>query len=274
MGKCYLSPLGGCSSKMTLEHPFSKGLLDLVAPGGVVNYRGFPKGNGPRNNRKAGSNILCDVHNPSLSAYDAAIQAVARFLVGIGDSSNLGRGATCTIRGDHLERFLVKALAGTLAGNYKKQAPRICLDWLSSNVVPQMGQGLWVDSPRSGGKQLLVQDYGSTSLAPSAVDGTLRSWPALRPYVGFSKDLNVDLHFSGVLVEGITISIRSVPFTLSLNPITERPPGPIYRPGVLEFEDAAGGVHTLTLDWGNPAFDRVMRYTDRSGYWMGHPVSW
>ncbi len=84
--RCYARALGGCSSKISLEHPLSKAVLRIVAVDGKVEMRGLPGfSEGERRMLPVatlGTNVLCTAHNERLSGLDAV---AGKFMAALSD---------------------------------------------------------------------------------------------------------------------------------------------------------------------------------------------
>jgi hypothetical protein len=128
--KCYASSLGGCSSKISLEHYFSHSLYKLLAKGDPLHVEGMPwlpaDGSAKIPAKSLGSNILCENHNSALSKYDDEALKMFNHLRYESKSNN-----PIFIKSD-IERWYLKALIGCVIANKtaggKKWNPPI--DWL------------------------------------------------------------------------------------------------------------------------------------------------
>ncbi len=120
--KCYAKRLGGCSTKISGEHPFSDGILKAM--GGSFDVTGLPfiptNGSKRLTTKALQANILCTHHNSALSPLDG--EALAFFLGLQAISRNLTRDLqdastdlkTFDVDGSMLERWLTKILCGML----------------------------------------------------------------------------------------------------------------------------------------------------------------
>jgi hypothetical protein len=112
--RCYASELGGCSTRLSLEHYVSQAVLELL-----VDSSGYVVCAGPSFARRVpaqlfGSRMLCTAHNQSLSPLDAQ---GARFFsaihhVGTRFRSGLQGNTVVGVNGHDIERWLLKILIG------------------------------------------------------------------------------------------------------------------------------------------------------------------
>lgn len=116
---CYASCLGGCSTKLTLEHYLSDSILKLLDSGDGVRLQGPRFLNGgarvlPR--ATMGSKVLCKNHNSQLSALDTEALELFRTIAAADQLKDLaGRQSTKNLDGGLIERWLLKVFLGVRA---------------------------------------------------------------------------------------------------------------------------------------------------------------
>ena len=124
--KCYASETNDCSTKISLEHYISHGILRELANGqGKVNVGGMTwiEGKGrkwlPTGNIAA--NVLCERHNKALSDLDSiAIEYFKAIRKTSWEYNNEGNYTKNTVRifnGTDFERWMLKLLIGAVASN-------------------------------------------------------------------------------------------------------------------------------------------------------------
>lgn len=114
--KCYASELGGCSSKISLEHYISATALQVVTDNGDFVVLESPSFARRIPARVAGAKILCTSHNRALSPLDvvgtsffSAIHNVGRTLKAQSTAAN---SHVIGVNGHDVERWLLKILIG------------------------------------------------------------------------------------------------------------------------------------------------------------------
>lgn len=121
--KCYAKGLHDCSRKITLEHYFSKAVLRLLSPGGLLEVStGNDDKLGGIPVQSYGSRVLCDRHNRALSPLDRT----GAWLFG-GIQSAVSRSTERDppvrfVNGYAFERWLLKAACGSRVVE-KQQVP-------------------------------------------------------------------------------------------------------------------------------------------------------
>lgn len=154
--KCYASPLGGCSQKITGEHYLSRTILGrLTADGGQLNLSKFawqsPEESKILSPDAVKANVLCKAHNEALSAYDAIGGRFVELLLRSGSIDAGGLAATGLFNGEDLERWFLKTLCGVVAmeANVRRLRWHAPIAWLKSlfglteSMPSQMG--LWLN---------------------------------------------------------------------------------------------------------------------------------
>jgi hypothetical protein len=143
--RCYAAGLGGCSTKISGEHPMSAGALELWAGGRTVELRGFTWMQDHELHAipisRLASNILCKDHNSALSGLDTVGKRWVEHLAAVNaDINAVARPRPETmflINGHDLERWIVKMLCGLVVsgtvevpGIADPRAWRPPVDWL------------------------------------------------------------------------------------------------------------------------------------------------
>jgi hypothetical protein len=113
MSRCWAAVLGGCSSKVSGEHPISKSQYGGAE---TITVQGFPWCPQPKviGLASAVANILCKTHNEALSPVDEAAKALLTVLSLIRDRSEDKMPPAqfpmrrFTLSGDLFERWLLK----------------------------------------------------------------------------------------------------------------------------------------------------------------------
>lgn len=135
--QCYASALGDCRGKRrTREHYFSKGILELLAPREIGGFHCLKPGQCQPSIASLTAKILCEKHHQELSSLDEVAAQVYRFFdehvpaVVSGERRQL---ATVEVKGELLERWMLKTLVGLMAsGNVLNEGARIRLRCRSS----------------------------------------------------------------------------------------------------------------------------------------------
>lgn len=221
---CFAAGMGGCSTKMSLEHYVSHSVLKLMSDeDGMVGIDG-PSWTGRPPlvaASKFGAKTLCVAHNTALSDLDkvghrffAAFHSVPeRFAQGAEDSMRL-------VHGHDLERWFLKMLCGFAAMHQDKEwrPPRHWVRALFGKREITGGSGL-ICAVGEGSK---VRDQRRLVLSPMS-------------------DAN------SVLV-GLRVELAGIEFGLLMDGSAEKRPG-IYRPGTFRYRSTSTGQQQLIIAW-------------------------
>ena len=117
--RCYAKELGGCSSKLTLEHYLSHAIQKVLAgPEGMIKIRaGTEERTVPA--KTLGCKVLCEAHNNALSPLDDVGLRFFTALRMLGPSLEGGAAADLTlfgVNGLDVERWMLKLLIGAATG--------------------------------------------------------------------------------------------------------------------------------------------------------------
>lgn len=121
--RCYLSPLGGCSQKITREHFVSRNILERLAKK-TLKFEGVGHFFGGKDVVEIGidafsAKVLCDNHNPALSGLDdAAGRAFTTIETLCEDFKNANlrkKSSFYLASGLDIERWLLKVYCGLVA---------------------------------------------------------------------------------------------------------------------------------------------------------------
>lgn len=224
--KCYANRLGGCSTKISGEHPFSHAILDAM--GGSFDVVGLPfipvAGSKRLSTKALQANILCTNHNSALSSFDGealafflGLQAISRNLtLNVDDAStNL---TTFNIDGEKLERWLTKILCGMLAGWSRTDfvLPDMWLHHVFKKASLAVGSGFY-----------LATNSGSFKPGEEPLIIAVMTRPDGASRVPFGLRLNLN-GFQILLSLAGVITSDSPPVNFA------------YRPGALMVHDTAG----------------------------------
>ncbi|MCK1577795.1 hypothetical protein [Bradyrhizobium sp. 174] len=132
-GRCYLHPLGGCSTKITREHFVSRNILERLAEGKLLRLQNGGHLFGGKDNLEIGidsftAKVLCDNHNSLLSDLDtAAGRAFSDLEKAVPDLASDANASRLILNsGIDLERWLTKVYCGlTAAGAIRGQSGEI-----------------------------------------------------------------------------------------------------------------------------------------------------
>jgi hypothetical protein len=120
--RCYLSPLGGCSQKITKEHFVSRNILEKLTSATTLKFEGASHFFGGKDVAEIGigafsAKVLCDTHNSALSGLDeAAGRAFTTFEALSEDLKNsFKKGSFYLASGLDIERWLLKVYCGLFA---------------------------------------------------------------------------------------------------------------------------------------------------------------
>jgi hypothetical protein len=123
--RCYLSSYGDCGTKITKEHFISRTVLERVTTDKLtIENAGHIFGG--KNKVEIGvdsfaAKVLCDVHNPSLSALDTAIGIAFANMDALAKNMEKTADASKHIRSFHIssgldiERWMIKVYCGLVA---------------------------------------------------------------------------------------------------------------------------------------------------------------
>jgi hypothetical protein len=194
--KCYASKLGECSTKISNEHYFSRGVLDYLESLGTSPSVGVHWVSSTVQNVPLASwfqaKILCTHHNSLLAELDdealAFFNLCERAAVRLLSDSN-GNPSRWTINGDKLERWLVKSLCGFIvSGNATLRGKKLVnerppLAWLrflyGLDRMPK-GCGLYCQNrPKDP-----ILESGSLGFA-SLIDGQNHVYGSMMQLMGF-----------------------------------------------------------------------------------------
>lgn len=230
--RCYASILGGCSTKISLEHYISHSVLKLLSDSdGMLPVEGLPwlgpTGAMKIDAAKFGSNLLCTAHNEALSPLD---EIGHRFFVAIADipkyfeEQPTGPDRRVLVNGHDVERWMLKIAIG-----------------LGSVVLPKSKEWRpprhWVRT--LFGKRALTNG-GMSCIAPV---GSLVPRDAR---IGFAPMFWNQVEFVGVLV-----IVGGVRFMLLMS--DQAGEVDVYRPGSLRFSGRSSGVEQIVwLGWHSP----------------------
>jgi len=231
--KCYAAGLGGCSSKISSEHFFSKAVLKLLYDEPGFEVGGFPwqrkPGAGPPSPESLASNILCKDHNEALSTVDAEALQLFHSFDGVHkhltDERRSGH-LEFEVAGEIFERWILKVLIGVVAsGNAEKDNVRVpkskpSLEWL------QLLFGV-ESMPSACGVYALSQQHPFSvkgiSFAPLSRDNKILG--AILDIHGFRFLLAMvtpDVNRSGSLLENATYRPTYFEFSHDVRPCSAR----------------------------------------------------
>src|SRR5438445_5099914 len=109
---CYAAMLGGCSIKMSREHPMSQSIFGDIE---MVETLGLPMpARKPIAIKSASANVLCTHHNSLLSDLDSEVGKIADGMQHLRE----GRAAIVEIDGNNIERWFLKMAAGSAAARW------------------------------------------------------------------------------------------------------------------------------------------------------------
>jgi hypothetical protein len=143
--RCFAAALGGCSTKISGEHPVSAGALEVWAGGSTVELKGFTWMQDDDLRAmpisRLASNILCKDHNTSLSELDEVgkrwVAHLAQVNADINAVSSPRPVTMFLINGHDLERWMLKMLCGLVVsdtvevpGMAEPRAWRPRVEWL------------------------------------------------------------------------------------------------------------------------------------------------
>ena len=236
--RCYAAGLGGCSTKISAEHPISEGALQVWGGGSTIELKGFTWMRDDDLHEiptsRLASNILCTDHNHALSPLDkvgkrwvAHLSAVSEAIHDVGTT----QPATFLLMNGHdLERWVLKILCGLVA----------------SGSVEVRG----VDSPRNWRppRYWLEMIYGVQPL-PSGCGLNFMGQPGeeLRDKLAFGTISN-----SAVGPYGLAATFYGLRFILAMTTsrlglLTDS----TYRPAIIRSTNGTYEDHTL-LGWAKP----------------------
>lgn len=111
--KCYASALGGCSTKVSGEHYFSKSILEQIHLKPIVEsavHKGSSDGRYGISSLIA--NVLCTKHNSELSALDNGASRMYRALHGFEDDAKARAGGVAKINSLRKEAEMLSVMFG------------------------------------------------------------------------------------------------------------------------------------------------------------------
>ena len=132
---CYANSLRDCSQSISKEHPLSAAVLRRLTVGGTVRVRDFAFQNAgdvkhltPASLAPA---VLCERHNSALSQLDQAGTDFFLRMESVVRSASGGRAPMSRelFNGNDVERWLLKMMAGHIAGGWAKRDARQVPDW-------------------------------------------------------------------------------------------------------------------------------------------------
>lgn len=235
--RCYAAALGGCSTKISLEHPLSQAVLKLILVDGTVEIDGMswqPADEHRRFSvRSLGCNVLCTEHNRLLAPFDAEggklMQALTNGLLDQG-----ARGISW-FRGDRLERFMLKVLCGFVAGAMA-EAPGVDRGWTPPRD--------WLE---------VLFEQGSLSEKCGMY------------FIGEVGEADANSGFKASVVSnridgpyGLTLTLAGLPLLLAMTVPTPCPPdsllaGAGYRPARVQYlSGGSAPKRTIELRWRSP----------------------
>jgi hypothetical protein len=123
--KCYASLLGDCDGKITKEHFISASLLKHLHNDPEFSISGFMRPGIDAIYSKTplsmSAKMLCKKHNEDLSELDNEILKISRISADAWAHSSKGLALHCNVRGDFLERWVLKVTIGqAISGNAAK----------------------------------------------------------------------------------------------------------------------------------------------------------
>ncbi len=237
--KCYARAIGGCEGPISREHYFSEGVLKCI--GGfternatvygwnLAHIKGGP--DKPLDIGKLCAGILCKKHNNALADFDNAGKDMCKAAESFHNASKTRCRAdrTIPVNGDDFERWMLKALCGSLySGRVWKP---LAADW--KEVAPHVQ---WLEILYSRAK---IPDGKGIYWHPTACEGyteEVRRDANFRPL--FSAD--------GKSVIGMQAWFYGLRFDLVIGDPPYNSPAGIYRPGFIVID---GCGTTIRLDW-------------------------
>lgn len=189
--KCYAAAYGGCSERITREHYFTRGVLNLI---GDLEVRGLP-GSPVEQPRRLGikaltAKVLCEVHNSHLSRLDV----VGTHLFETFKQTGAGLPADPSFHlfnGLDVERWLLKVLLGfSASGAAPDEGRRVRL---SERPDPSLLAALYEGRPLGRGHGLYFVEPPHGRLIPGKLGFNLlfeRVGEREAKVVGVQADLN------------------------------------------------------------------------------------
>ena len=181
--RCYVSPLGGCGTKITKEHFISRNILEKITTN-TLRFDGAAHFFGGKQNIEIGiddfcAKVLCDKHNSSLSVLDDAaglafstIEALAR---ACGDLAKLGWAQTSfhLSSGMDIERWMIKVYCGLVAAKKIRSASGKTVK--RNALEPCLLNSLMETSPLPSPLGLYMHTFVGQQLKPGALSfGTIQ----------------------------------------------------------------------------------------------------
>ena len=233
---CYAACLGDCGGKISSEHPISENLLNKLSHDDKVHAKGPAWRGGKWLAPSAlGSNILCQRHNESLSAFDGRMGRSADFILHVATyplrkkkkqkKRSPPQDRLFVMHGRDLERWLLKCLCGQVAGGHAADLDGVRFP---RQVPPQWVRVLFgcEDMPRTWGAYITFPDGavvpGSNirGVVPTLGRRTIQSAPLSR--------------------DGQVIGLRSTVFgwqiDLLMHDVDPDQDGWVYRPTQVNYQ--------------------------------------
>jgi hypothetical protein len=145
--RCYSRPIAGCSQKISLEHFVSRTVLECLEPKvGGLTVTGMGATPFQTSAGKLGAKILRSSHNSALEALDRVGTAFFAELSSAPEHLARSKGTRVLLLNGHdLERWLLKAMIGSIAGHLDTPPETRWIDLLFGTAEFGPGEGLFLD---------------------------------------------------------------------------------------------------------------------------------
>jgi hypothetical protein len=232
--RCYARTLGGCSSKISREHYFSRSVLTQIHANPIVEGLPGQPESGRYSIASLTANILCAYHNTMLSPLDTVaaevFKVIDQFEVASATAASAGPTALTDVSGEGFERWLLKVSFGLCKGKIAKSTERgtrttsLRHEDLLLGIL--FGQESW---PKKWGM------YLGQPAQPAAAPANLGFEPRSHPE---TNELLM-----------LVARLRATEFWLCFGKPEPVSPGK-YRPGAVEFYEARSGRSAmLNFSW-------------------------
>jgi hypothetical protein len=232
--RCYLNFTQNCSTKISGEHPVSKGILQQI--GQSVRVTGWPKPGDDKTlaTKNLTANILCTRHNSAFSDVDNAATKLFKFVnaisVDLANKSLSSKNKFYFVSGNDLEIWATKALLGVF--NSQPRNTVLARYAVDQNVIE--------DTIRS------ARPPGMCGIYLNARLGTPRVHHENEITVG-TITLKEDMRLIGLIIDIGGLSFDFLMDPLGINTLGEMATK-IYRPAHLMFEGRRRS-HVIFLSW-------------------------
>ena len=170
--RCYAASRGGCSPRISREHPISETVLRVFGNDDGIEIGGFNWSRGGHEfigYASLGSNVLCTEHNSALSPLDDTGGALVRRIVDVHTILRLQKRRRpipdISISGPEWERWMIKCLIGLIVSGQSASPAGEGRDWRPPAA--------WLDTlfdgaplPERCGLYMPVTDYGPDAVVP------------------------------------------------------------------------------------------------------------